>query len=235
MPCDHCCHSLRRWWGRGVPVGVLAAASAERARCSEECWHFSRFILLKAFNLSNRHAALRPNRTQAGRKTRSKMLNEVVRANLRRWAPAPSSVLGVTFKPGVQKCRAVMLHSGHDFAQGNVRPRYDRKGGRGNTVKALKSTKSHFPWHRFTWQLSSITFGYSILLHSEVMDSFYSFLNMTWSVLFSLNTARMLSGRGPGRGMHLVWFNLLSPAHSEPPIPSPCCFWRMFLKTRQLS
>lgn len=70
--------------GRVVPVGVLAAASVERARRSEECWHFSRFILLKAFNLSSRHAALRPNRTQAGRKTRSKMPNEVVGANPRR-------------------------------------------------------------------------------------------------------------------------------------------------------
>lgn len=64
--------------GQGVPVGVLAAASVERARCSEECWHFSRFILLKAFNLSNRHAALRPNRTQAGRKTRWKMLRRLL-------------------------------------------------------------------------------------------------------------------------------------------------------------
>lgn len=72
-----------------------------------------------------------------------------------------------------------MLHSGHDFAQGNVSHGATVKGGgRGgveDTVKALKSTKSHFPWHRFTWQPSSGTFGYSILLHGEVMDSFYSF------------------------------------------------------------
>lgn len=85
-----------------------------------------------------------------------------------------------------------MLHSGHDFAQGNISHGATVKGG-GRHCKSLKI-------YQVTFSMASVHLA-TEQRHVWIFNpapqrgdgQLFQFLNMTWSVLFSLNTARMLS------------------------------------------